>query len=205
MLIRLCFIAGLVLATSSGVAQEHTDFQGQPSIRYRISPEASVYAIACDYKGKSSIRYDVSYEKWVSAKRALFAVAAGIASNDASATGNMVDEPRRLGKLYVTADAVTFVPDGSNEDQGWTIERSQLIVKHTSIGGEEVKASEKSLHGLLHLQPMSDLTGQLLWSNGLGAQALEDRHPKGTSAEFLDYFHYSLADPSMALEKISTK
>ena len=203
--IRFCFVAGLILFASSAVSQEITTFNGQPSIHWQIAPQLSVYAAACDHNGKNAIRYDVSYERWVSAKRALFAIAAGVASNDASMTGNMVDEPRLFGKLYVTSEEITFVPDGSNGDSGWAIARNQLVVKHVADNGEEVFSPDKKLHGLLHIQPISDLTGQLAWSNGYGGPVLQAKHPKDIAAEFLDYFHNSLADPVVALKRISSR
>jgi hypothetical protein len=148
--------------------------------------------------------YEVSYEKWLSSKRALFAIAAGVASGDTSVTGRMVDMPRQFGRLYVTSDEVAFVPDTSNADLAWSIARNQLVVKHVADNGEEVFSPDKKLHGLLHIQPVSDLTGQLAWSNGFGGPVLEAKRPKTPAAEFLDYFHNSLTDPSAALERISS-
>jgi hypothetical protein len=202
---RFYFVAGLVLFASSAVCQQSAMFEGLQSIQWQIAPSLSVYAAASNHNGKKAIRYDVSYEKWVSVKKSLFAVAVGVATNDASLTGNMVDEPRLMGKLYVTYGDVTFVPDVSNEDSGWAITRDQLVTKHMAENGEEVSSLDKKLHGVLHFQPISDLTGQLAWSNGLGAKVLEEKHPKAIAAAFLDYFHNTLMDPSTALERITGK
>jgi len=192
----------LICATAQLLhAQEHVTFAGQPSIRYDIAPNLSVYASACQYESEPAICYDVSYSRTASSARALLSIAGGIATGgNADTVERILDENPHNGKLYVTASKVVFVPT-SDASYAWDADRHQLVVKHQNQYGEELTAKPQKLHGLLVFEPFNS-SGQLAWTDGTTAKVLVAKNPKDNAGGFLNYFYSSVNDFAPAYARI---
>jgi hypothetical protein len=200
---KLYAIAALLTALASpSIAQDKSSYEGVPSVHYQGSKGASLYAGVSEYQGAKAILYTIGFEPHQSAgstagKTGIALASGGLVGAAVADKMGWIGPKKYFGKLYITADQVTFVPaDEKHQKLSWSLKRSEVTISQANNGQKIEPASEGNKtvpSGLIHFQPIEDSTGKLEFKKPEEAPLLHKKHLDPPMEAFLADFQATLS------------